>query len=272
MKCPICSRSQYKHCLFPRRGGEIYICSNCINAYTIPVPAVEYTHDSFFQAAEDQEKLFRSYAKPIIQFIKSVKPGGRLLDIGTGGGYLMEEAKGQGFDPYGIEPSSGAVLFCKKRKLKVKKGYFKDGMFPQRYFDVIVASHVLEHVPNPQKFLKSASKILKDDGVLCLSQTNYTGTIPKLYGRFWEGWVPDQHFVHFSPVGIEFLLKKTGYSLCKIKLIPLGYFFRLGFKNLPDIANTLYSNMSFIISKLKIGFPFVPDQLYVLAKKTSEIK
>src|SRR3989338_7191752 len=155
--------------------------------------------------------------KCFIDFLPGSINKGRLLDVGCGSGYLIEEAVKRGFQGEGLDPSHETVEYCQRRSLKVKCGFLQEKYYPLETFDVVIASHVLEHVADPDRFLFICRNILKQGGFLCLAQTNYTGSIPFLYGRFWEGLVPNEHFVHFSLSGIQFLLKKTGFKVEKIK-------------------------------------------------------
>lgn len=266
--CFICQSTQVVLLLRPRRGGAIYRCAVCTNAFTYPAPQAVYDQDTFFLGAKHEEALFRSYAKPIVSFFSQYKQKGNLLDIGAGGGFLLKEAQEKGFTVQGIEPSRAAVRFCRSQGLTVKHGYFKKGVFTKNSFDVIVLSHVLEHVADPHTFLSDARDILRPGGILCLSQTNYTGTIPTILGAYWEGWVPSQHYVHFSPTGVEHLLNMNGLAVEALQILPLGYRPLWKWGSLSTIANNIYNTTNWLISTLRIGLPFVGDQMYVVAHRS----
>lgn len=267
MKCFICKNDKVTSLLKPYRGRAIFRCNNCTNAFTYPQPQIDYERKHFNLKSAEEEWEYKSYAQPILDFLTGSIKKGRLLDIGCGSGYLIEGAVKRGFRGEGLDPSEEAVEFCKRRNLKVKNGFLQEKYYPPETFDVIVASHVLEHVADPNKFLFICRKILKRDGLLCLAQTNYTGTIPYLYGRFWEGWVPNEHFVHFSPSGIQFLMEKTGFKIKKIRVVPLGYHLRVKIENLSTIIGSIYYSISYLISRFKLWPNFIGDQMYILAKK-----
>ncbi len=266
MKCFICRNDKVNLLLKPYRGGTIYRCNVCTNAFTYPQPQIDYERKLFNIETKD-EKEYKSYAKPIIDFLTERINKGRLLDVGCGSGYLIEEAVKRGFQGEGLDPSHETVEYCQRRSLKVKCGFLREKHYPKETFDVVVASHVLEHVADPDKFLFICRNILKRGGFICLAQTNYKGTIPCLYGRFWEGWVPKEHFVHFNPSGIKFLLKKTGFKVEKIKVVPLGYHPYLKMENLSTIAGSIYYSVNYLISRFKLWPHFLGDQMYILAIK-----
>lgn len=251
-------------------GKAIYICDNCRNAITVPGPEVAYEQNRFYVQSEKAEALYRSFATPIVEFIKRHLAGGRLLDVGTGGGLLIEEAAKFGFEAEGIDPSIGAVEFCTQRGLKVKCGSLEQDSYPAHSFDVVVLAHVIEHSPDPSQLLRTARRLLKPGGLICLSQTNYMGTVPRLLGTNWRFWVPQEHFVHFTPQGIQFLLEKTGLAMVELKSLPLGYFLHWTIGGPEAIVNNVGDLVGFFISKLRLGFPFVGDQMYILASSPTE--
>lgn len=266
MKCFICNNDKVHLLLKPYRGGTVFKCDNCSNAFTYPQPQIDYQKKQYnFKSKEEWE--YKSYAQPVLDFLLGSIKKGRLLDIGCGSGYLLEETVRYGFQGEGLDPSKEAVKFCVKRNLKVKHGFLREKYYSPETFNVIIASHVLEHAADPDRFLFICRKILKRGGFLCLAQTNYLGTIPCLYGRFWEGWVPDEHFAHFSPSGIQFLLKKAGFNIKKIKVVPLGYHLRFILGNFSTIAGNIYYSMNYLISLFRLLPFFSGDQMYILAGK-----
>lgn len=267
MRCTVCNSDEVKFLVKPNRGGSVFKCNKCFNAFTYPPPKINYERKQFILKSEDEKFEYILYAQSLINFFTESIRKGKLLDIGCGSGYLIEEAKKRGFQGEGLDPSYKAVKFCQRRNLKVWYGLLEEKYYPSESFDIVIASHVLEHVSDPIKFLNICRKILKKNGYLCLAQTNYTGMIPFVYGRYWEGWVPNEHFVHFCPFGIQFLLNKSGFEVKKIKTLPLGYHlcFKLG--DFSTLANNLYYSISYILSHFTL-IPFIHgDQMYILAGK-----
>ncbi len=264
--CFICLYPKVKPWVIPFRGRRIYVCLRCKNAFTFPVPTANYSHDSFYIKSSTDTSEYQEYAQSLLKYILKYMTKGKLLDIGTGGGFLISEALKCGFQAEGVEASKNAVKYCLSKNLRVRQGYFSSKNYPNKSFDCIVMSHVLEHIKNPGKILEEIREILKPNGLLILSQTNYTGTIPSLYGGFWEGLVPMEHYVHFSPFGIEYFLKSKKYKMINISCLPLGYQIRWKWGGKSELANNLYTSISFLISRLKIGLPFVGDQMYIALK------
>jgi hypothetical protein len=80
--------------------------------------------------------------------------------------------------------------------------------------------------------------------------------------------VAGEHYYHFSPAGIATLLNTAGYQVTAIQLLPLGYSWNLSCKSVKELKGNLLRAFCYLISRLKIGFPYQPDQMYVLADRS----
>lgn len=268
--CTLCS-SKLTSLVRLNTETNILVCENCSNALTIPAPSdVSYDNHAFHQLVAEDEKRWRSYSTGIAMFIqRNYGATGRLLDVGCSHGLLLEEAGRLGFTAEGIEPSEGAVDYCNRKGLNVRRGYLAKGIYPPNTFDVVVMSHVLEHLLDPRELLDTAHSVLTQNGVLCLSQTNYQGTLPRWLGRHWPAWVAQQHYYHFSQAGITWLLQEAGFDVLTVELLPLGYGLFFSFKSRRAILGTALNTFQYLVSLYRIGFPFEGDQMYVLARPTS---
>jgi len=266
LRCFICKSVEIFFITEFFRGGKIYGCRKCQNAFTVPQPDFKYSNTEKFVFKESSYREAESISKRILEFINKFITQGKFLDIGSGVGSLIDLANKNGFLAEGIEPSLPAVNLCRKKGLQVKKGYFEKAQYKADAFNIVTLSHVLEHIENPGKFLSKVSRVLKKDGFLFLAQTNYKGTIPEILGKFWEGWVTDQHFVHFSPEGIKYFLKNHNFRPVKIELVS-GYKLLWRWGNMGTIFNNIYYSVNFILSVILGNTGFKGDQMYVIARK-----
>ena len=87
-----------------------------------------------------------------------------------------------------LEKSKFAINYLKKKFKKNKKIDYrsyngKKIPFKPNFFDRIILSHVLEHIPDPEVFLKNTMRKLKKGGILSISLPCDPGALWRL-GRF----------------------------------------------------------------------------------------
>jgi 2-polyprenyl-3-methyl-5-hydroxy-6-metoxy-1,4-benzoquinol methylase len=194
-------------------------------AFTDPEPVMPiYKNMDFHQSAKEFEinydnltefnELHYDWRRLIeIQssfIIKNLPEEANILEIGCGEGILLNELKKKGFSVTGVEPSKTAVIRSKKRNLNIIMGSFP-GVKINESFDLVVLSQVLEHIPNLPTFICEIKKKIPS-GYLLLTQTNFKGLFPSILKAQWYGWVPEQHFWHFTLEGLTKYLGKFGFK------------------------------------------------------------
>lgn len=97
-------------------------------------------------------------------FYLPARPGGRLLEIGSGSGRQLEIMNALGWQAEGVDRDPDARRNAMSRGLKVSLGVLEEQDFPGDYFDAVISNHVIEHVFDPVGLLKEVRRILKPGG------------------------------------------------------------------------------------------------------------
>lgn len=203
----------------PRGDYSIAACERCGTGRTVPVPdqdelaafyAKDYKYDAHILISE--EKKWRAR-----QILDLALPAGasRVLDIGCMYGYLLEEAKVRGVtSATGIELSSGPSRAAAAKGLDVFCGRVEQFAGERKEtFDLIVAQHVLEHVPEPTSFLRTVQSLLAPGGRLCICVPNYDSRTRKVFQQAWGWYQVPVHLHHFSAAGLSSMLESEGFSV-----------------------------------------------------------
>ena len=146
--------------------------------------------------------------------------GGKILDVGCGAGYLLSLFKEMGWETYGVEVSPLAGKIAKEKGINIYEGELYETGLIDKYFDVIVLNHSLEHMYNPTKLLLEVNKILKDDGILIIGVPNIKSMEARIFKKNWGSIRAPQHLYHFSESTLNLLLDKCGFNLKKIWFDP----------------------------------------------------
>ena len=220
-ECDFCGGSLRSH--IESDEFSIHICKRCGIGVTYPEPSVpDYSNMDFHSNTVSQEQspipsisTLPPDWRRLIQIqvalsVKYVPANARILELGCGEGILLKELQNAGYLVHGIEPSTSAVTRGKEMGLSMTNDSFPQKV-PEGPFDMVIASHVLEHVSDHNSFIHAISQTLSN-GFLILTQTNYRGLIPRITKRRWYAWVPDQHYWHFTEKGLSGYLEKFGYK------------------------------------------------------------
>ena len=158
-----------------------------------------------------EEEGLRARAVRILEKISKIKKRGKLLQIGSGSGFLLDEAQKMGWEVQGVDLSVLAGDYCRGRfKFPVFKGTVEEARFGDRTFDVIVINDVLAQMRDPKAVLQETRRILKNDGILYLS----TPDIDSFWSRFLESqwWgIHNRHLFYFSKKTLKTFFSVIGF-------------------------------------------------------------
>jgi len=112
-----------------------------------------------------------SHSKHLMRYIKEHnKEGDKILDVGCSIGsaiLLLENLK---MDAHGIDISEVAINIAKKKFKNCKQGYAEEIPYEDNYFDAILSTQVIEHLPpeNIDKCFGEFKRVVKLNGLFYL--------------------------------------------------------------------------------------------------------
>lgn len=235
--CPLCKKKILPiqivklNKIFHAKEAFIFRCPSCDIAWTSPDPSVDKYYETNYEYVSQISKSERGYRYFALYFVDKIKrmsvPGSRFLDIGCGMGYLVEALSEKGFYSEGIDLNSLAVKAAKQRGLNVSNKTVDDLIEEGSKFEIVLMSHVLEHIDDPLSMIKKVRHIVKPKGKLILAQTNYHGLFPRIFPQLWYGWQPLEHFWHFTPESLSRILKLCNFEIKTIIPGSLHHGFKL---------------------------------------------
>jgi SAM-dependent methyltransferase len=138
----------------------------------------------------------RAFLDAVIDELVPRRPRpGRALDVGCGSGLLMRNLAGVGWEAEGLEwdPAAAAVAAA-ATGLHVSSGTVHDHA-DRGAFDLVVLSHVFEHLADPVRDLRRMGELLTPDGRIVLIYPNPRALAARRFGAHWLGWDPPRHLV-----------------------------------------------------------------------------
>lgn len=228
INCNLCGNNEYE--VLERKGRynlpvTNVVCRKCGLIFINPrMEQEEYRHFNLedyrrvYKKPEEATEEFVSYqlyrGKVIFNFLSEhIRPNSRILDVScTVGGVLGIFKQRLSCETYGTETAEKLAQYATdKFSVKVFNGFFENSTFPDNFFDLIIMSHVLEHLYSPVEALRLARRILKNDGKLYIEVPN----IFKPHGRI-TSFFQIPHPYTFSPETATLLCEKAGLEIVKL--------------------------------------------------------
>lgn len=202
---------------WPLKKGEVNACRTCGLLFIHPQPPIEdleaYYTDGGWLAKHPEptdEKARRktkrgapAFLAVLDRFFPARAPErlSRVLDFGCGTGAWLNSFQDHGWETYGIEPSTSLAFNRHRRLAEVPS---------DPIFDLVIAYHVLEHLPRPLDTLKQLAGCLRPEG-FCLLSVPRLDTLPE-YKDHAYCLNPRNHIVAFTEACLRGLLSRAGLS------------------------------------------------------------
>lgn len=139
----------------------------------------------------------------------------RVLDVGAGHGFFIDECRKLNISAYGIETSRDAVRYATE-KLKVDVRNMRLEELPaSETYDVITLWGVLEHVPDPLATMRCVHEHLNDGGVTWVMTPNTNALERFVKGANYFNFLNKTHLTHFHRKTLQALLWKAGFRKAK---------------------------------------------------------
>jgi len=226
ISCNLCGQKAFKVIEDDDPPFKVLQCEVCSLVFVYPIPdrtELEDHYDDRYYCDwinSQKESRIRMWIQRL-NGLQRFPSRGKLLDVGCGEGTFLQLAKDGGWQISGTEVStyaakyaakvSGADIFC---------GELPDAGYPKKSFDVVTMWHVLEHVRDPNGYLKEVHRILKLDGLLVIAVPNRNDLVMQIAYRvikrrkmkLFSKDEREVHLYHFSARTIKAYLDKTGFE------------------------------------------------------------
>jgi len=201
-------------------------CLDCGAVFLSPSP----TDKQLSQAYDDSyygrgDSKFGSSVEKVLDIFRQArvrrvcghaKPGGRVLDIGCGGGDFLKKLSDMGFEAFGTELEGRAARrSLQVYGIKVKTGPLCETDFDKDFFDAVCMWHVFEHLTEPKQTMEIVSEILKPSGCLFLSMPNIESIQSRLFAGNWLHLDPPRHLFYLPPEKLVSVMKDFGFSMVR---------------------------------------------------------
>ena len=160
----------------------------------------------------------------------------KVLDVGCADGRALNwyrQVERFEVKTYGVDFDPIAVERARQQGHTVYEGRFEEADIPDDFFDLVVATHVIEHVADPRIFAEQALRVLKPGGIFLVETPNIDSPDARIFRRrHWGGYHFPRHWVFFSPDTLRQLAESVGFKVEKIEFHPAPAFWNWTFHSL----------------------------------------
>jgi 2-polyprenyl-3-methyl-5-hydroxy-6-metoxy-1,4-benzoquinol methylase len=248
--CPVCGGPDVSDGAIVSTAGFLSVagvghsgCAACGSYFVNPQPSAD-SLEGFYRsvATEDfvEDNILRRsldrYLNPeartyfianrVLPLERYLAAGSRVIDVGCGAGVFVRVMRDRGHHPRGIDLSERSVQLGREKldlAAELSVEHWRD-LGPELH-DAVTAWTLIEHLKDPEGFVRKAGDVLAPGGLLLLE----CPTVDSLLFRhlrenfFWV--MPFYHLFLFSRRGMRALLDRCGFELLEEYNMPRNWYF-----------------------------------------------
>ena len=218
----LCSNMGIMGPFFRGKESFVAVCEDCGHVY-VDIDAAqedftnyynsEYSKSLSYYEVFGREETGVYYANIEKRIARYADKKAKILEIGGGIGELAGYLKEQGYEDITVmEPSVRCVELCREKNIAaIQSDGFDVGKELERQFDFIIINHTLEHILRFDLTLRSAWKMLREEGHLYLefpdaAYYTHTNFVPYWFFTY-------EHIFHMTLKSFDQLAAAFGYKV-----------------------------------------------------------
>ncbi|MBI3131422.1 MAG: class I SAM-dependent methyltransferase [Acidobacteria bacterium] len=247
-RCLLCGSDVQQH--HPAQPGyrlgstfEIHHCAACDTSFAHPMEVDSAIYDAIYAHPDEISGYDRyaKYARSVLEVadplalladsedvywsiracVEQLEPGARILEVGSGLGYMTYALLKAGYNVTGMDISKVAVENAKARY----GPHYQEADLAEwsvqkaGEFDMVLMAELIEHIPDPLAFLRMAAKLLRPGGRLVVTTPNKSH-YPKW--MLWESDPPPVHLWWFSEASMKVFARELGLGIAFVDFTPFN--------------------------------------------------
>ena len=277
---------------------KIYHCSECNTGFSLPRTQTSAIYENIYKNRDKvpgynryrrYAMFIKKFANPFEYLTESAEPywgvkealsvsvgenKPRILEIGSGLGYLTYSLIKANYDVIGMDVSQTAVNEANASfgDHYICADLFEYAKLHPDSFDIVILTEVIEHIDKPIEFIASILRLLKSDGRVIITTPNksfypediiWASDLPPVH-CWWFGEESMKHIANNFKVDISFInfkkyyrrnYKVVGLKSQRAGRLPNPFFNKDGelIANVASSKKNLKIHLQILISKLPLG-------------------
>ncbi len=225
----------YRHCLIcssenikPLVGYEsafLNSCKNCGFVFCNRIPSDKELSKHYKNYGTNFfcSEITKNRYNEILDQMEKYRKNNRIMDIGCGAGYFLDEAQKRGWEVYGTEYSERLINLLSEKNITIHAGALNTSNYQDDYFDVITSFEVIEHINTPASEVNKIHQLLRKGGLIYLTTPNFNSLLRlRLKSKYNVIQYPE-HLSYFTPKTLRKLFDSNGFKTIKIETTGISF-------------------------------------------------
>ncbi|MCA9606744.1 MAG: class I SAM-dependent methyltransferase [Myxococcales bacterium] len=211
--CPLC-RGAYDR-LPKYRLVELVRCRACGVIFSPHIPSAEdlaehYAGYNRDHSSDNAPSIARR--EELLDRFEPYRKLGRMLDVGCGVGFLLDQARARGWETFGVEYTEEAVEVCASHGHHMHQGALQTAPLEPGTFDVVIYTEVIEHIYNQPEEFERVHELMRPSGLLYITTPNIDSLSFRVLGDAWPVVQYPEHLVYFSPKTLDDFMRRARFE------------------------------------------------------------
>lgn len=212
--------------------NRIVRCRHCDLMYASPrrpadhVAIASWGDDPAWDFAREHPQRFEKERLQVRDYegtralLGRLHPGrGKLIEVGSSLGFVLDLFRREGWDVLGIEPDRNACRHSERQLgIRALTSTLEEARLPDGTADAVLMLHVIEHVPDPLGTLREVHRVLKPGGHLVLETPRYDTLAFRALGRRERSLSCDGHIFFFTSDTLRQAVERAGFEQVRREL------------------------------------------------------
>jgi hypothetical protein len=203
---------------------DVYFCEECSLVQLLDVIDPEVLFRDYIYVTGTSDTIAShnvAYAETVIGML-GLAGNDLVVEVASNDGSLLRQFQARGVRTLGIEPARNLAETARARGIETRDWFFNSetARCARECYGqarAVIANNVLAHVDDPCDFLRGASHLVADDGLLVF-EVPYLG---ELLDKLEYDTIYHEHLCYFSVTALMRLCESAGLSLAKISWVPV---------------------------------------------------